>query len=308
MAVVPRWRKRSAKSLTLLDTYIGTLAARVGVMLRRALLFLALAACSAAPAVDAPSSDDEAAIAAAHPGWLSGAKKHRAEALTSLFENSTIALQYDYIEALGDGRGYTAGRAGFTSATGDMLDVVRAYTRAVPGNALAHYLPRLEVLARTEDGSIVGLEGLPAAWAAAATDAHFRATQDRVVDTTYFVPAMGHADAVGATLPLTRAVLYDTIIQHGDGSDPDGLGALLTATRARVHGTPKTGVDERVWLDAFLTIRRADLAHASDPSTRDVWAESVGRVDVLREIARAGNYALEGPLHVASKDWNATVP
>jgi chitosanase len=277
-------------------------------MLRRALLLLTLAACGAAPA-DAPPSDDEAAtVAAAHPGWLSGAKKHRAEALTSLFENGTIALQYDYVEALGDGRGYTAGRAGFTSATGDMLDVVRRYTKAAPGNALARYLPRLEVLAKNEDGSIAGLDGLPAAWAEASKDAQFRATQDKVVDATYFVPAMGHADAVGATLPLSRAVLYDTIIQHGDGTDPDGLGALLTATRAKVHGTPKTGVDEKAWLLAFLTVRRADLAHASDPSTRDVWAESVGRVDVLREIANAGNYGLEGPLHVDSKDWKAEVP
>ncbi len=282
-------------------------------MLRHALLLLVpfvVAACSGAANVDAPSAEDEAATAeaAAHPGWLAGAKKRRAEQLTSLFENSTLAPQYDYIEALGDGRGYTAGRAGFTSATGDMLDVVKRYTHVASGNPLARYLPRLEVLAKNEDASIVGLEGLPAAWAEASKDARFRTVQDHVVDITYFVPAMHHADAIGAKLPLSRAVLYDTIIQHGDGDDPDGLPALLEAARADVKGTPATGVDEKVWLTAFLKVRRADLAHASDPSTRDVWAESVGRVDVLSEIAKAGNYALTGPLHVASKDWNATIP
>src|SRR5438132_3036639 len=126
---------------------------------RRALLFsLLLAACGGASATDLPASDDEAATAeaAAHPGWLAGAQKRRAEALTSLFENSTLTPQYDYIEALGDGRGYTAGRAGFTSATGDMLDVVKRYTRVVPGNPLGRFLPRLEVLAKKEDGSISG--------------------------------------------------------------------------------------------------------------------------------------------------------
>ncbi len=275
-----------------------------------ALLFLVtLGACGGA-AVDAPPQDDEAATAeaAAHPGWLAGAKKRRAEALTSLFENGTLVVQYDYIEALGDGRGYTAGRAGFTSATGDMLAVVKAYTKVAPHSALARFLPRLEVLAKHEDGSIAGLDGLPDAWRAAAADPRFGSVQDAEVDHTYFAPAMKHGDAVGAMLPLSRAVLYDTIIQHGDGDDPDGLPALLAAARALAKGTPATGVDEKTWLAALLKVRRADLAHASDPSTRAVWAESVGRVDVLSEIAKAGKYALTGPIHIASKDWNATVP
>lgn len=280
-------------------------------------LFAALLTLAAVPACSGASADDPAppsgedAIrveAAAHPAWLSGAKKKRAEQLTSLFENSTIALQYDYIEALGDGRGYTAGRAGFTSGTGDMFDVVKRYSKIAPASPLVHFLPRLEVLARTSDGSIVGLDGIIPAWQAAAKDARFRAVQDTVVDVTYFAPAMRHADAVGAQLPLSRAALYDTIIQHGDGSDPDGLPALLEAARVAAGGTPKTGVDERRWLSALLVARRADLAHASDPTTRAVWAESVGRVDVLAQIASAGNYAFDGPLHVDSKDWKATVP
>src|ERR1017187_10409152 len=46
------------------------------------------------------------------PDWLSGEKRIRAERLTSYFENSTLEPQYDYIENIHDGRGYTAGRAG----------------------------------------------------------------------------------------------------------------------------------------------------------------------------------------------------
>src|ERR671927_1439694 len=59
-------------------------------------------------------------------------RKHRAAQITSTFENSTLELQYDYVENVGDGRGVTAGRAGFTSATGDLLLVVRRYTEAKP--------------------------------------------------------------------------------------------------------------------------------------------------------------------------------
>jgi chitosanase len=39
--------------------------------------------------------------------------------LTSLFENSTPILQYGYCENINDGRGFTAGRAGFCSGTGE---------------------------------------------------------------------------------------------------------------------------------------------------------------------------------------------
>src|SRR3954454_6473988 len=66
-------------------------------------------------------------------------RKHRAAQITSSFENSTLELQYGYIDNIGDGRGITAGRAGFTSATGDLLLLVQRYTKAKPGNVLAPY-------------------------------------------------------------------------------------------------------------------------------------------------------------------------
>src|SRR4051794_38398220 len=65
---------------------------------------------------------------------LTAAQHHRADQLVSTFENSTPVIQYGYIENIHDGRGYTAGRAGFTTATGDFLDVVERYTKKLPGN------------------------------------------------------------------------------------------------------------------------------------------------------------------------------
>lgn len=45
--------------------------------------------------------------------------------LVSSAENSSLdwKAQYKYIEDIGDGRGYTAGIIGFSSGTGDMLDL-----------------------------------------------------------------------------------------------------------------------------------------------------------------------------------------
>ena len=108
---------------------------------------------------------------------------------------------------------------------------------------------------------------------------------------------------------LGLAVLYDTVIQHGDGDNPDGLPAILTRTAAQVGGTPATGVDEHVWLDAFLHVRRATLEHAHNPATRKAWAESVARVDVLLQIASTGNYDLHGPIDIVSDVYTpVTIP
>jgi chitosanase len=235
-------------------------------------------------------------------------QKRRAEQLTSLFENGTIEIQYGYAEALGDGRGITAGRAGFTTATGDAFEVVQLYTNQRPGNLLAPYLPELERLAAQESDDISGLSGFINAWQAAASDPLFRAAQDTVVDTLYYQPSAQHANQLGVQTALARAVLYDTIIQHGDGDDLDGLPALLDRTRISAGGTPKTGVDEKIWLKEFIKIRRADLAHAYDPETRDVWAESVGRCDVFSAIATAGNYDLHGPIVIHTAEYDEVIP
>ena len=228
--------------------------------------------------------------------WLTAEQKHRAEQLTSLFENSVLEIQYDYVENLNDGRGFTAVRAGFTTATGDLLEVVSRYTEKNHSNALAKFLPRLKELATSGSDEITGLGEFETAWKTSTDDPVFRTTQDEVVDDFYYKPAMMAADMLGLRTPLARAVVYDTIIQHGNGEDPDGLPALLNRTQAETHGTPQNGIDERVWLKAFLKIRRADLANAYDVATRDAWAQSVSRVDVFSQIADSENYELRGPI------------
>src|SRR5262245_33374802 len=48
---------------------------------------------------------------------LDADQRRRVDQLISAFENSTTEIQYDYAENIDDGRGVTAGRAGFTTAT-----------------------------------------------------------------------------------------------------------------------------------------------------------------------------------------------
>src|SRR3954451_12985955 len=136
-------------------------------MVRRPLLALLVGALAALSA---------AATAGAAPG-LTHAQRLRTDKLISEFENSTPVIQYCYVVALDDGRGYTVGRAGFTTATGDLLEVAEMYTDEVPDTPLAALLPRLRDAARG-DGSTDGLEALPQAWRDTCKDPRQRAIQD----------------------------------------------------------------------------------------------------------------------------------
>jgi chitosanase len=262
-----------------------------------------------APRVSAgsPTVGPEAPTSAAGAGGLTPEQRLRADRLINNFEHGTTEFLYGSAEVLQDGRGITFGRAGFTTKWGDGHDLIKRYTAAKPGNPLARYLHRLEVLALERSGSTEGLDGFIEAVRQEAADPHFRAAQDALQDELYYQKSAKSSDRLGLRTALARTAIYDTLLMHGVGDDPDGLPALLERTRKDVGGTPATGVDEATWLSAFLRVRRDDLAHAHNPETRDVWAESVGRVDVFRTLADQGNWDLHGPI-VLRGDYAAMIP
>jgi chitosanase len=215
-------------------------------------------------------------------------KKDVAMQLVSAAENSSLdwRAQFSYIEDIGDGRGYTAGIIGFCSGTGDMLELVEAYTAAQPSNVLARYLPAL----RNVDGtaSHAGLDpGFPGAWRNAAVDPVFQAAQEAERDRVYFDPAVrdGRADGVRA---LGQFAYYDAAVMHGY----EGMRAIRGRALRRAT-PPAQGGEERAWLDAFLDERvvemRKEEAH-SDTS----------RVDTAQRVFLAnGNLDLDTPLNFA---------
>ncbi len=226
-------------------------------------------------------------------GLANPATKRRAEKVISTFENSTTKIQYDYAENLDDGRGITAGRAGFCSGTGDLLEVVQRYTQLKPGNELAKYLPALE--ADNNSDSTKGLSGFEKAWKHASdNDPALNQAQDEVYDELYFNPAMARAEAAGIHTAVGQLIVLDIIIQHGEGDDPDGLPAIMQEAIAAMGG-PANG-NEQAWLQKLLQIRRHHLLNPADPSTQQDWAESVDRVTALESILATGNFDLKPPL------------
>ncbi|MEV6607602.1 chitosanase [Kutzneria sp. NPDC051319] len=243
---------------------------------------------------DVPTGPTATSQAPRPGGGLTADQRRRADQLISIFENGTPTVQYGYAEDLHDGRGVTAGRAGYTTNDGDALRVIQAYTDLAPGNGLARFAPALRQLADTGGGDLPEADYI-AAWKQAADDPAFRRAQDDQVEQNYFTPAMAAADRLGLTTPLARAELYDAAIQHGHGADPDGLPALIDRATARAGKA-----DEAAWLTAFLDVRADDLRNPANADTKEEWSKSTDRVECFRRIAATGDYTLAGPLTVTA--------
>ena len=225
-----------------------------------------------------------------------------ADEFISVYENNTKKLQYDYAENIGDGRGITAGRAGFTSATGDMLMVIKRYTNRYPNNSLAKYIPQLKRLEklRYEDGdkeasaSTKHLGGLIKAWKENAKKGSFKEVQDQLVDELYYYPALKIAQKIGAKTALTILAVYDSSIMHGIEGD-DGVDAMIKMVQTP---TPKDGGDEKEWLREFLDIRLKVMKN------NEYWRTSTNRViELQRDLDTLKNYDLS-PMQIYDYDEN----
>jgi chitosanase len=238
------------------------------------------------------------------------------EKLNCLFENDTINPNYSYIEYLPDGRGFTFGKVGFTTATGDGFDIIREYTDSVKDSKLAYYLPALKKLARKNSDDTSDLAGFAQAWRDEAERTKY--FQDKVAFELYGLPAINYCKLLGLKSTLGLAIVYDAIVQHGDGKDDDGIRKMFKHTINNLEGTPsgRTHKDksctqlpdsEKKFLEIFLCERKLILQEANNKESREEWLASVERVDVFKGLLDANNMDLKMPLKIVSKDWNAVI-
>ncbi|MFI5895387.1 chitosanase [Actinoplanes sp. NPDC051513] len=213
------------------------------------------------------------------------AKKDVAMQIVSAAENSSLdwRAQFSYIEDIGDGRGYTAGIIGFCSGTGDMLELVEAYTNTKPSNVLAKYLPALRNVDGTDSHS--GLDpNFTRDWKTAAADSVFRAAQEAERDRVYFNPSVrdGRSDGVRA---LGQFAYYDAAVMHGY----EGMRAIRSRALGKAK-PPSQGGDERAWLNAFLDERVIEMKKEEAHS-------DTSRVDTAQRVfLNNGNFDLNTPL------------
>jgi chitosanase len=217
--------------------------------------------------------------------------------ITSTAENSTKDWTgvYGYIEDIADGRGYTAGLVGFTTANGDLLDVILAYNALSPGNPLSGYVSKLTTLKNEGEGSSAGSRAntllgatFKTQWTSlAGSDPALRQAQRQIREQQYWLPAFQQAVRDGVQ-GLGLAILYDISVNHGPGEDPQSFGGIVATARA-AHAPPSAGGSESAYLTALNSARSAVLtAWGDNPAD--------GRVAAHTALIATGNLTLTAPI------------
>jgi len=202
--------------------------------------------------------------------------------LVSIAENSTTSWwnNYNYIEDIGDGRGYTINIVGFCTGTGDFLWLVQDLQKFSPNHPLVKYLPALVKVNGT--ASHTGLDGLPALIQSLGNDPDYlKATWDSVIH-FYWGTAMAKAAEYGLTSPISKGQLYDINLNAGE----------LTILKGIKSKSPAQGGDEKVWL--------AEL--------QDLWLQMITKIDtslnsgqpdralMWKSVLSTGNINLDRPI------------
>ncbi|KAJ2440577.1 hypothetical protein GGF42_007577 [Coemansia sp. RSA 2424] len=213
--------------------------------------------------------------------------------ITNVYENGDTKFHYEYCEDLKDGRGFTAGIAGFCSGTGDAWEVVQVYHKLTGGkDDMSQFDEIMEKYAESGDDSTSGLSNYCSVWNKLGTsDAKFRKAQETIRDQLYFRPAMAQAKILGLKTSIAQAQLYDTAIEHGAGDDQDGLAALIKRTNEKVTADVKgtsgntltvngRKIDEIAWLNLFFDVRIDDLENPREKDNQggNYWAQTTYRV------------------------------
>ncbi|WP_238013793.1 chitosanase [Dactylosporangium sp. AC04546] len=224
------------------------------------------------------------------------------EQLRSVLMHDTLVPQYARVVNQFDGRGYVLGTGDFSTAGGEALEVIQTYTARVGPNTLSRtYLTTLTTLRSENSPAIDALAGLPDAWRLASQDPRFRQAQDDVLENLYYTPALKISTDLGLTTALGVAVVYDTILQHGNTSSPDSLPSIRYRASTRAGGEPRE-VSEHAWLKTFLAEREATLINPADERYRNTWPYNLDRPRALEKLIDGGHDDLSPPVTVRPYD------
>lgn len=219
------------------------------------------------------------------------------DCLVGIFENSSLTIQYGFINDIKDGNGFTAGRAGFTSKTGDMLELLLEYEQLAPNNRLVRYIEPLRGVFGTSDTA--SISALKQDWPLAAIqDPLFKVAQDRVNDRLYRKPSQEVGRDLGLKLPISYAAIYEAGIQHGYGDNHDSITKIIERATKKIGATPKGGIVELTWLQAFLAEREENLRHPENKDYAPTFLHAVDRVRAIQTILSDRNYDLAKPITI----------
>lgn len=219
----------------------------------------------------------------------------KALAIVNIFETGTPFGNFSTVAVLNDGAGISYGISQFTHRSGALAAVVERYLELdgeAGGFVLQNALPNLR---RTEPFVIRGYskdERVKKALKAAAVTREMRVAQLQVAFERYSQPAGRECERLGFVLPLSVAVVCDSMIHGSYKKIRDRV--RVTASAVPEIGTPKGATlrYEKAWITAYVR-------------ERDRWLASIPRLNATRYRTRfflnqimLGSWDLKLPLNV----------
>lgn len=207
--------------------------------------------------------------------------KLTALAIVHIFETSKPFGDYSAVAVLNDGAGVSYGINQFTHRSGSLLKVINTYLGSGGEVGAAQMQAALPLLRDQSARAITQLSGnriFKDALRFAGETHEMKLAQQQIAENFYLQPAIDACEGSGFVLPLSLAVIYDSI-NHGS------YGKI----RDRVSASDR---NEKAWITEYV-------------QDRDFWLESIDRLAVtdyrtdffIAQIAR-GNWDLNLPLNV----------
>jgi chitosanase len=214
--------------------------------------------------------------------------KLKALAIVHIFETSKPFGEYSACVVLNDGAGVSYGINQFTHRSGSLFELVKCYLEKggkIGRAAIEESLPLLRQKSAGAVGELSGNARFKKALKAAAVTREMREAQHEIAEKRYLKPAIEAAVGSGFTLPLSLAVIYDSI-NHGS------YARIRDRVKIARRNYASDTEFEKAWIYSYV-------------KNRDAWLESVPRLAVtdyrtdffLAQIAR-GNWTLELPVNV----------
>jgi hypothetical protein len=260
-------------------------------------------------------------------------QKQKIDMLVAMGENDQSDVAYSFAKDLTDGRGYTIGKVGFCTGTGDFIWVAACYNNLKPTNVLSKYWGHRDTSGKAIDGLIyyndqailtgnnqgdtklldsLGNFVADVKTASDDPDGLFNGCQDAVADALYMSAALQHASERGMSGAMTIGFLYDMELNFGD--DDDGSGGLGTksvmknADVAYGAGLPTsfTGKpwEESKWLGLLIkertVIMAKDATWKSDMDQNATW-EAARRLHTAKTNSPENDKTLNMDYELVSK-------
>lgn len=218
--------------------------------------------------------------------------KLKALAIVNIFETSKPFGGYAAVAVLDDGAGVSYGMSQFTHRSGSLRAVVERYlaNNGVAGrDILQEALPLLKSRSAASIGTLAADERFKRALSAAAATREMKDAQNFVATERYLRPALKICGEKGFCLPLSLAVVYDSVVHGGWERIAEGVKRVRTGVMGASKDAAQT---EKAWVTEYVRRRHTWLT-----ASARLKATNYRTRFFLSQIA-TGNWELKLPLNV----------